>query len=893
MPANLDSLEQLTAWDSYCAFMKERLVQLPKGECPFYLSKKKLEFTDNGKSWKGHAVLVGPKGELVVKAVGREGVQFVEGICTAEGKEFTVSGIDASLLKLAASTLKRTKLGFKISGVEGADAAEGATADGGAASTSSEASAGEAATTNPRLLSRRLLLLQADIDRAAETSTKATEPFIKQARARLTDATALVTSNPVRAGELIQEGEEFLRQAQLGTAGGGTPTEAAEIEARRQELLAAWTEAKALKEPANDAVLKQVEQGLAAVLALVGKKDYAKAQEQLDTLEGQLALIVQGGEPTDDPDLTMLSDWDLYRKFLKVQLKRIPKEGGPVFISRERQTFTIEGKEFKGHAILWGAKAKASELALRRVGILFMEGTCKVAGNEVKVGGVKKKLFAGASKTMVKLRLGKKLAPEGTLLGDEDETAESAKDDPTGQKSLDKQIKEIAEGLVKLREAIDKQKKAVPALEATAKDKRKRSDELTAAARKKSDDATDAKKDWDDASTALLDANAAQFAAKETGRQASRAENDLREMTERLHRIKSSPAKPKDKEADLKKLKADLASKQLDASIANIDPNDPKAGQLIADQIKKRFGVQFTLNSSKITGRDKDTNRQIFKDNDKKVDPKKEAETLKELYLTLAKAPVFPGTHLKKLNVSLRPSNSESEGGVYYGDSLSAEITCRRPKESFDYGKQLSDPGTFPDGVDENCKPANNDPVNYFDWATLHEVAHAVDAKYGFMSTARMGQPAYGKWTEHKNDVGPIAAAAVGKFGGGLSAPDQKKLTDYATKLAKAAPGKGADPKTPEQTAVKNWIDGIRVTQGLWWDGPGTKSLAMGTRVYQEAYENWWISYDLDARKQGIHGYQFRAPGEWFAELYAAYYSDKLKPSHPIVPDLTKLEAPK
>jgi hypothetical protein len=737
-----------------------------------------------------------------------------------------------------------------------------------------------------------LRLLEADIYSSADKATKATEPFIKQARARLAEAVSLVKSNPVRCGELIQEGEEFLRQAQLGTAGGGTPTEAAEIETRRQELLADWTAAKALKDPANDAVLKQAEQGLAAALGLLGKKDYAKAREKLDEVEGQLGLVVEGGDPAGDPDLTMLGDWAAYRTFLKSQLKRIKKEGGPVFISRERQTFAIEGKDFNGHAILWGPKAKASELALKRQGILFMEGTAKVDGNDVKVGGVKKKLFTGASKTMIKLRLGKKLVPDGALLPDEDETAESAKDDPTGKKSLDKQIKEIAEGLVKLREAIDTQKKAVPALQQTAKDKRKRSDELTAAARKKSDEAKDATKDWDDASKALQDADAAQFAAKEAGRQATRAENDLREMTERLHRIKDSPAKPKDKESELKKLKADLASKQLDASIANIDTNDPKAGKLIADQIKKRFGVQFTLNQSKITGRDADGN-QIFKDNDKKVDPKKEAETLKELYLTLAKAPVFPGTHLKKLNVSLRPSDSESEGGVYYGDSLSAEITCRRPKESFDYGRQLADPGAFPDGVDENCKPANNDPVNYFDWATLHEVAHAVDAKNNFMSSARMAQPAYGKWTEHKNDVGPIVAAAVGKFGGALSGPDQKKLSDYATKLCKAKPGKGTAPKTPEETSVKNWVDGIRVTKGLWWDGPNTKALAMGTRVYQEAYENWWISYDLDARKQGIHGYQFRAPGEWFAELYAAYYSDKLKPSHPIVPDLTKLEAPK
>jgi hypothetical protein len=37
-------------------------------------------------------------------------------------------------------------------------------------------------------------------------------------------------------------------------------------------------------------------------------------------------------------------------------------------------------------------------------------------------------------------------------------------------------------------------------------------------------------------------------------------------------------------------------------------------------------------------------------------------------------------------------------------------------------------------------------------------------------------------------------------------------------------------------------------------------------------------------------GYQFRAPGEWFAELYAAYRMDKLQSSHPAVGWLSKLK---
>jgi hypothetical protein len=49
------------------------------------------------------------------------------------------------------------------------------------------------------------------------------------------------------------------------------------------------------------------------------------------------------------------------------------------------------------------------------------------------------------------------------------------------------------------------------------------------------------------------------------------------------------------------------------------------------------------------------------------------------------------------------------------------------------------------------------------------------------------------------------------------------------------------------------------------------------------------VSYDAAARKQGLTGYQFRAPGEWFAELYAAYKAKMLKPSHPAVAWLKKL----
>ena len=75
------------------------------------------------------------------------------------------------------------------------------------------------------------------------------------------------------------------------------------------------------------------------------------------------------------------------------------------------------------------------------------------------------------------------------------------------------------------------------------------------------------------------------------------------------------------------------------------------------------------------------------------------------------------------------------------------------------------------------------------------------------------------------------------------------------------------------------------------WDSQSDSQKAkLGDRIYHEAYPTTWVSYLADARKRGITGYQFRAPGEWFAELYAAWKVGKLKASHPAVAWLSKLK---
>ncbi len=98
------------------------------------------------------------------------------------------------------------------------------------------------------------------------------------------------------------------------------------------------------------------------------------------------------------------------------------------------------------------------------------------------------------------------------------------------------------------------------------------------------------------------------------------------------------------------------------------------------------------------------------------------------------------------------------------------------------------------------------------------------------------------------------------------------------------APPKGTKQEDWDKARelVVSWCQSVRVGSSLWNNGALSKHVAIGGRVYQEAYAGQdWVSYELAARSKGITGYQFRSKLEWFAELYAAYFSGKLKKNHP------------
>ena len=79
---------------------------------------------------------------------------------------------------------------------------------------------------------------------------------------------------------------------------------------------------------------------------------------------------------------------------------------------------------------------------------------------------------------------------------------------------------------------------------------------------------------------------------------------------------------------------------------------------------------------------------------------------------------------------------------------------------------------------------------------------------------------------------------------------------------------------------VEGWLK--RSTTGqIWYDNAASMAHRIDDRIYQRPYPDEWVSYKAEARQRGLTGFQFKAPGEWFAELYAGYRSGKLKPNHP------------
>jgi hypothetical protein len=172
-------------------------------------------------------------------------------------------------------------------------------------------------------------------------------------------------------------------------------------------------------------------------------------------------------------------------------------------------------------------------------------------------------------------------------------------------------------------------------------------------------------------------------------------------------------------------------------------------------------------------------------------------------------------------------------------------------------------------------------PANSFDVTTLHEIGHAVDFKHGIM-TSNGKKAGCGAW--ESESVDSIATVYLGELKKTAGLSDKAKDEDL-TKAIKAALASGTTAK-PDEIEQPDWekvVDflttkclPIRAASSPWF---ARSQVVVGGRVYQEAYGGQWWSYDNGARATTrVNNYQWRAPGEWFAEVYAISWLKKKKP---------------
>lgn len=281
---------------------------------------------------------------------------------------------------------------------------------------------------------------------------------------------------------------------------------------------------------------------------------------------------------------------------------------------------------------------------------------------------------------------------------------------------------------------------------------------------------------------------------------------------------------------------------------------------LIAKLAKERFGIELTSDAGHKT------------------------VSAKAIWEVMAEVPEKHATHSPSLK-SVKREKPDSSGGAYSWVDKSVSMNGRpndSRTEKFDAATREKGLGIPPDHDNANdpYAPIDDTPANYFNMTVLHEVGHAVDDRLGFMN-GKAGQAAFGGWKEY-TDLKVIADTV---------ATAKKYDKDYVFKRMNGFPpdpvampkdyagGEAAWKKA--QKAVDDWFD-LACTKGkIWFSFSNSKKAAIGDTVYQEAYSNQWVSYLLAERSKGVTAYQWRAPGEWFAELYMAWYGKKLKPNHP------------
>jgi hypothetical protein len=257
--------------------------------------------------------------------------------------------------------------------------------------------------------------------------------------------------------------------------------------------------------------------------------------------------------------------------------------------------------------------------------------------------------------------------------------------------------------------------------------------------------------------------------------------------------------------------------------------------------------------------------------------PEFDATALRRMWPVLEGLPPAQVENNPNLRELLRdPQAQPQDAGGYYNSSNQVAI-------DYDPSRILNDNAPNTQAGD----PLEH--VNRFDEVVRHEVGHSVDARLGASDRYCIGNAAGGDW-QKLGDRDAIAGLMVTASAGtinGLPAAQKAAVLDVLTYVINHRKPAEIDQRLADmdiwaslpaatQNAIKadNAVTQLRncFSDQAPWYNMGGGGQPLNNRNFQEAYEKDWVSYDQRAWVRKVSPYQFRAPGEWFAEAYAAYY---------------------